>query len=103
MYFLSICCYASRQLKFEYFRYISVRESGTPYHFLLKNVHYGKNISDIRASLKNRLIKEKTDRYGSFKETFRRRAAALRGEVDAADNVHSYFFSKGFLEMPLID
>ena len=35
----------------------------------------------IRASLKTRLIKEKADRYDSYKETSRRRAFALRGKL----------------------
>ena len=33
-------------------------------------------MAEFRASLKTRLIKEKADRYGSCKETFRRRAVA---------------------------
>ena len=51
-------------------------------------------IIGYRASLKNRLIKEKTDRYDNCKETFRRRAVALRGRYEA-DAVHICFFSKG--------
>ncbi len=43
---------------------------------------YGEEDNDdIWASLKTRLIKEKADRYGSYKETFRRRAVALRGRL----------------------
>ena len=49
----------------------------------------------IRASLKTRLIKEKTDRCGSCKETFRRRAAALRGRFTQQMSCIAVFFSKG--------
>ncbi|MBR2954714.1 MAG: hypothetical protein IKC21_00935, partial [Ruminococcus sp.] len=53
-----------------------------------------------RASLKTRLIKGKADRYGSCKETFRRRAAALRGRVTQQMLYIAAFSQKGFLEMP---
>ncbi|MBR6669724.1 MAG: hypothetical protein IKL31_03130, partial [Ruminococcus sp.] len=55
-----------------------------------------------RASLKTRLIKEKTDRCGSCKETFRRRAAALRGRLTQQMSCIDVFSQKGFLEMPRI-
>ena len=54
----------------------------------------------IRASLKTRLIKEKADRYDSCKETFRRRAAALRGRLTQQMSCIAVFSQKGFLEMP---
>ena len=52
------------------------------------------------ASLKTRLIKEKADRYDSYKETFRRRAAALRGRLTQQMSCIAVFSQKGFLEMP---
>ena len=55
-----------------------------------------------RASLKTRLIKEKPDRCGSCKETFRRRAAALRGRLTQQMLCIAVFSQKGFLEMPYI-
>ena len=55
----------------------------------------------LGASLKTRLIKEKTDRCGSCKETFRRRAAALRGRLTQQMSCIAVFSQKGFLEMPL--
>ena len=57
--------------------------------------------ANFRASLKTRLIKEKTDRCGSCKETFRRRAAALRGRMTKHLSGIAVFSQKGFLEMPL--
>ena len=59
-------------------------------------------IKIFRASLKTRLIKEKTDRCGSCKETFRRRAAALRGRLTQQMSFIAVFSQKGFLEMPFI-
>jgi hypothetical protein len=41
------------------------------------------------------LVKEKTDRYGSCKETFRRRAAALQGRLTKQMICIAAFFSKG--------
>ena len=55
-----------------------------------------------RASLRTRLIKEKTDRYGSCKETFRRRAVALQGRLTKQMTCIAVFSQKGFLEMPYI-
>jgi hypothetical protein len=54
----------------------------------------------FRASLKTRLIKEKTDRCGSCKETFRRRASALQGRLTKQMSCIAIFSQKGFLEMP---
>ena len=59
-------------------------------------------IVSIRASLKTRLIKEKTDRYDSCKETFRRRAVALQGRLTKQMSCIAVFSQKGFLEMPFI-
>ena len=59
-------------------------------------------IVSIRASLKTRLIKEKTDRYDSCKETFRRRAVALQGRLTKQMSCIAVFSQKGFLEMPII-
>ena len=42
------------------------------------NENVYQNFYFLWASLKTRLIKEKTDRYDSCKETFHRRAAALK-------------------------
>ena len=56
----------------------------------------------FRASLKTRLIKEKADRYGSCKETFRRRAVALQGRLTQQMSCLAVFSKKGFLEMPFI-
>ena len=56
----------------------------------------------LRASLKTRLIKEKTDRCGSCKESFRRRADALQGRLTKQMTCIAVFSQKGFLEMPLI-
>ena len=56
----------------------------------------------IRAPLKTRLIKEKADRCGSCKETFRRRAVALRGRLTQQLTCISAFSQKGFLEVPII-
>jgi hypothetical protein len=53
-----------------------------------------------RASLKTRLIKEKTDRCGSCKESFRRRAFALQGRLTKQMSCIAVFSQKGFLEMP---
>ena len=53
------------------------------------------DVTDLRASLKTRLVKEKTDRYGSCKETFRRRAAALQGRLTKQMIYIAAFFSKG--------
>ena len=50
----------------------------------------------LRASLKTRLIKEKTDRYGSCKETFHRRAVALRGRLTKQMTCIAVFSQKGF-------
>jgi hypothetical protein len=41
------------------------------------------------------LVKEKTDRYGSCKETFHRRAAALQGRLTKQMICIAAFFSKG--------
>ncbi|MBQ6943943.1 MAG: hypothetical protein IJN43_06375, partial [Ruminococcus sp.] len=46
------------------------------------------------------LIKEKTDRYDSCKETFRRRAVALQGRLTKQMTCIAVFSQKGFLEMP---
>ncbi len=62
---------------------------------------HNANSKELRASLKTRLIKEKTDRYGSRKETFRRRAAALQGRLTKQLICIAAFSQKGFLEMPL--
>ena len=59
-------------------------------------------VYNFRAFLKTRLIKEKTDRCGSCKETFRRRAAALRGRLTQQMSCIAVFSQKGFLEMPYI-
>ena len=59
-------------------------------------------IISYRASLKTRLIKEKADRYGSRKETFRRRAVALQGRLTQQMSCIAVFSQKGFLEIPLI-
>ena len=56
-----------------------------------------------RASLKTRLIKEKTDRYDSCKETFRRRAVALQGRLTKQITCIAVFSQKEFLEMPFIN
>ena len=56
----------------------------------------------LRASLKTRLIKEKTDRCGSCKESFRRRAFALQGRLTQQMSCIAVFSQKGFLEMPFI-
>ena len=56
----------------------------------------------LRASLKTRLIKEKTDRCGSCKESFRRRAFALQGRLTKQMSCIAVFSQKGFLEMPYI-
>ena len=53
-----------------------------------------------RASLKTRLIKEKTDMCGSCKESFRRRAVALQGRLTKQMTCIAVFSQKGFLEMP---
>ena len=55
----------------------------------------------FRAYLKTRLIKEKTDRCGSCKESFRRRAFALQGRLTQQMSCIAVFSQKGFLEMPL--
>ena len=55
----------------------------------------------LRVSLKTRLVKGKTDRYGSCKETFRRRAVALQGRLTKQMTCIAVFSQKGFLEMPL--
>ncbi|MBR3901474.1 MAG: hypothetical protein IKJ60_08005, partial [Ruminococcus sp.] len=47
-------------------------------------------------------IKEKTDRCGSCKETFRRRAVALQGRLTKQMTCIAVFSQKGFLEIPLI-
>ncbi len=57
---------------------------------------------NYRASIKTRLIKEKTDRYDSCKETFRRRAVALQGRLTKQMTCIAVFSQKGFLEMPYI-
>ena len=69
--------------------------------FLLKKNIISETEYDIWASLKTRLIKEKTDRCGSCKETFRRRAAALRGRLTQQMSCIAVFSQKGFLEMPI--
>ncbi|MBR3901832.1 MAG: hypothetical protein IKJ60_09865, partial [Ruminococcus sp.] len=46
-------------------------------------------------------IKEKTDRCGSCKETFRRRAVALQGRLTKQMTCIAVFSQKGFLEIPL--
>ena len=56
----------------------------------------------FRASVKTRLIKEKTDRYDSCKETYRRRAVALQGRLTKQMTCIAVFSQKGFLEMPFI-
>ena len=56
----------------------------------------------LRASLKTRLIKEKADRYGSCKETSRRRAVALQGRLTQQMSCIAVFSQKGFLEIPLM-
>ena len=51
--------------------------------------------ADLRASQKTRLIKEKTDRCGSCKKSFRRRAFALQGRLTKQMSCIAVFFSKG--------
>ena len=55
-----------------------------------------KSRYNIRASLKTRLIKEKADRYGSRKETFRRRAVALQGRLTQQMPYIGVFLKRGF-------
>ncbi len=55
----------------------------------------------LMASLKTRLIKEKADRYGSCKETFRRRAVALQVRLTQQMSCIAVFSQKRFLEMPI--
>ena len=52
--------------------------------------------NNLWAPLKTRLIKEKTDRYGSCKETFRRRAAALQGRLTQQMPYIGAFLKRGF-------
>ena len=52
-------------------------------------------IISYRASLKTRLIKEKTDRCGSCKESFRRRAFALQGRLTQQMSCIAVFSQKG--------
>jgi hypothetical protein len=61
-----------------------------------------KSYIEIRASLKTRLIKEKADRYGRYKEIFRRRALALQGRLTQYMSCIDAFSQKEFLEMPII-
>ena len=68
---------------------------------LVKYIFINSSTNIFRASLKTRLIKEKTDRCGSCKKTFRRRAAALRGRLTQQMTCIAVFSQKGFLEMPL--
>ena len=59
---------------------------------MVQVVTFGK----LRVSLKTRLIKEKTDRYDSCKETFRRRAVALQGRLTKQMTYIAVFSQKGF-------
>ena len=59
-------------------------------------------VDSIKGISKTRLIKEKTDRCGNCKETFRRRAIALQGRLTKQMTCIDVFSQKGFLEMPFI-
>jgi hypothetical protein len=68
---------------------------------MCKVLHTIANINNLiivqfyfRASLKNRLIKEKEDGYGRCKKTFRWRAVALQGKL-MKQMTCICFFSKG--------
>ncbi len=71
------------------------------HNIINKPRRYGRGLR-YRVSLKTRLIKEKTDRYESCKETFRRRAVALQGRLTKQMTCIAVFSQKRFLEMPYI-